>query len=151
MMESVNSELNLNDNSLKNKEIAMTATEKKYIITRLDDIARHHENNIKHVIIKKEKTITYKELWSLIMDGKLKPRTTAHVNSEIIFATKEKDNHLYLAFNIDKYVSRPKYKLDYNDTRIKIYKECTRIKDEIMLGSSKEGLKLIKVFQKKKF
>lgn len=128
----------------------MTATEKKYIITRLDDIARHHENNIKHVIIKKEKTITYEELWSLITNGKLKPMEERE-DSKKRYADNNTYNYLHLTFNIDKYVSRPKYKLDYNDTRIKIYKECTRIKDEIMLGSSKEGLKLIKVFQKKKF
>jgi len=130
----------------------MTATEKKYLIKRLDDIARHHTYNIKMVIIEKEKTITYKELWALIIAGKLKP-IEERENSKRRYKDREinNTNYIHLTFNINKYISAPVYKLNYDEARIKIYEECTRVKDEIMLGSSKKGLELIKAFQKKKF
>lgn len=125
----------------------MNLQEKKYLMKRIDEITQTKIQafGFKRTVIKKAITMTHEELYELVLNKKIKPvKNTNHICS---YGTT---TYADLTFIVDKYVNRIKYS-DDSATRIKIYAEATKIKDQIMLGSAEEGLKMIKAFTKKKF
>lgn len=128
----------------------MNHTQKKYAIERVDGILEWKINQIKAAMprIPVLKQLTYKQAAKLIKDGTVKLDKDVAPTQKMYKCKNITDMFDFSDYRTDSY-NQDKYDVDdCNKKTAPLYKECQRIKDQIMLGDAEEALKLIERFSK---
>ncbi len=128
----------------------MNQPQKKYAIERVEYILKCKTATIKAAMPRKPvpRRVTYRQAVKLIKDGKVKLDKSIAVNEEMYHYKNIADMFDFSAYRTTASCSE-EYDVDaFNKKTIPFYKECQRIKDQIMLGDSEEALRLIEAFEK---
>ena len=128
----------------------MNQTQKKYAIERVEFILRCKVATIKEAMPKKAvpKRLTYRQAVKHIMGGKVKLDKGIIPSEEMYHYKNIGDMFDFSAYRTTNSYDEH-YDVDaFNRKTTPLWKECQRIKDQVMLGDSDEALKLIEEFAK---
>ena len=111
----------------------MNATEKKYLMTRIEELKNEKLTQFRKENMDSSKT--FKAKWALVKAGKVSLRKDVNQQNDSAFNE----------FDFSKYPEA--HSIPYWETPVELAIEVTRIKDEIMLGSAEKAQKLLKSFE----
>jgi len=117
--------------------------QKQYALERVDRIATRKIDKLKEKYTRKGKTLTDKERYCLIRDGKVPVRSEKEFDK---FSYHQNEVTSVFVFSKYEWAATLNTK-EYNPRKDKIIEELQRIQDQIMLGDAAEALGLIQKFK----
>ena len=120
----------------------MTATEKKYLISRIDVMVREKSSMVREKLYNGYTPLTHKDRINLILKGKVKMLSKVKLDKASSYNLEYVKN----VFDFSKFEQNKSINKLISEAQDKIQIEALRVKDTVMLGSEKEALKLLKEF-----